>query len=165
MSAGEFVVHQEAEKDGDVQYGSVHEPFGALVGLGAGRPKTDLNKSHRGNERAEEVEHASKAHDRRKQTDSDKRGRVENDLAEGTRALFVDHGQHEDAGAGVIFAIHPGNGVEVRELPEKKDREEQPGSGVKLARRRGPANHWGNCPWDRADEGGPDGALLEWSVR
>ena len=73
MSAGDFVVHHEAEKDGDVEYGSVHEPFGASVGLGAGRPETDLNESGAGDESAEEVEHTGKAHNSGKQADGDER--------------------------------------------------------------------------------------------
>ncbi len=34
--------------------------------------------------------------------------------------------KHREAGASVIFAIHPGNRHEMRDLPEKHDREKGP---------------------------------------
>ena len=123
-SAGELVVHHEAEEDGNVQHGGVHEPLGAGVGLGAGSPEANLDKAGAGDESAKEIEDSGKAHDRGEQADGDKRGSIKNDLAEGARAVFVDNGKHEDAGAGVVFTIHPGNGVEVGELPVKEDGEE-----------------------------------------
>ena len=37
------------------------------------------------------------------------------------------------AGSRVVFAIHPGNRHEMRELPEKEDREKQPRASVELS--------------------------------
>src|SRR6516165_194853 len=160
-STREFVVHHEAEKDGDVEDGGVHEPLGASVGLGGGGPQTDLNQSGAGDESAEKVEHAGKTHDRGQQADGNKRGCVENDLTEGARAVCIDEGKHENSGAGVVFAVHPGDGVEVGELPNEENGEEKPSAGVEFTGGGGPADHRGNGAGNRADEGGPDGALFE----
>ena len=86
---------------------------------------------------------------------------VKNNLAEGARAVLVDDGEHEDAGAGVVFAVHPTDGVEVRELPEKENGEEEPRARIEFASGGGPADHRRNRAGNGADEGGPDGALLE----
>ena len=144
-----------------MQYGGAHQPLGAGVGLGAGSPEANLDKAGAGDESAKEIEDSSKAHDRREQADGDKRGSIKNDLAEGAPAVFVDNGKHEDPGAGVVFTIHPGNGVEVGELPDEEDGEEEPGACVEFAGGGGPADHRRDSAGDRADKGGPDGALLE----
>ena len=43
------------------------------------------------------------------------------------------------AGARVIVAIHPGDREEMRQLPEKQDREETPCAGVQCFRARRPS--------------------------
>lgn len=144
-----------------MQDSGVHEPLGAGVGLGAGSPETNLYEAGASDESAEEIKHSGKAHDRREQADSDKRGGIKNDLAKCARAVFVDNRKHENAGAGVVFTIHPRNSVEVRELPDEEDGEEEPGASVEFAGGGRPADHRRDCAGDGANECCPDGALLE----
>ncbi len=110
--------------------GDVHQPLGAGVGFGGGGPEANLDGGGAGDQRAEEIEHAGEAHYGGEQADGYERRGVENNLAEGAGAVLVDYRKHQNAGAGVIFAVHPGDGVEMRELPEKKNGEEQPGAGA-----------------------------------
>ena len=72
-----------------------------------------------------------------------------------------DHGQHEDAGFGVVFAIHPGDGVEVRELPQEQDGVEDSGFPVEEAAGGGVADERGHGARDRSDGGGMGRALFQ----
>ena len=62
-----------------------------------------------------------------------------------TTFAIVD-GQHTDAGAAVILAIHPGNRMEVRDLPQEHYGKEHPGSGTKRSACRCPPDQG----WRRA---------------
>src|SRR6266481_479693 len=160
-SAGELVVHHQAEEDWDMEDGGVHEPLGAGVGFGVGGPEADLDEAGAGDQCAEEIEDAGKAHDGGQQADGNESRGVENDLAEGALAFLVHDGKHEDSGTGVIFAVHPGDGVEVRKLPDEENGEEEPSAGVYFAGGGGPADHRRDGSGNGADEGGPDSAFLE----
>ena len=52
--------------------------------------------------------------------DGNKRRGIENDLAERARAVLVHHWQHKNPRRGRSSRVHPGDGVEMRELPEKR---------------------------------------------
>src|SRR5258708_6895316 len=159
-SAGELVVHHQAQQDWDVEDGSVHEPLGAGVGFGVGGPEAYLDEAGAGDERAEEIEDAGKAHDGGQQADGNESRGIQNDLAEGALAFLVHDGKHEDSGAGVIFAVHPSDGVEMRKLPDEENGEEEPSAGIYSAGGGGPADHRRDGSGDGPAEGGPDRALL-----
>src|SRR6516165_3153218 len=139
----------------------MHEPLGARVRLGVSGPEADLEERGASEEGAEEIEDAGEAHDGREEAYRDKRCGIQNDLAEGSRAVLVHDGKHEDSRAGVVFAVHPGDSVEVRKLPEKQNREEEPCSRIEFSGGGGPADHRRNCAGDGPDEGSPDRALFE----
>ena len=44
--------------------------------------------------------------------------------------------QHLDPTLGIVFAIHPGDGVKVRELPDEQDQEQCKCSSIEAAARR-----------------------------
>ncbi len=79
----------------------------------------------------------------------------------GGPAVGLDDGQHANAGAGVVVAVEPGDGHEVRELPDKENGEEGHGRPLDAAASGGPAQHGTHGAGKCADEGGHGGDALE----
>ena len=71
------------------------------------------------------------------------------------------HGQHRDAGAGVVVLVFDGQGVEVRHLPKEHNRKKRPAQRGDRARHRGPADEHRGRPADAAPECVRRGAPLE----
>ncbi len=71
-----------------------------------------------------EVGQAGRAREHRQDGHADQ-GDGADDHADGGAQAVVTDGQHAKTGAGVVVAVHPANGVDVRVLPDKEDQEEQ----------------------------------------
>src|SRR5437867_8585087 len=80
------------------------------------------------------------AEDSRQQAHRDQHECIDNDLLRGDAAIGFHHRQHQNPGAAVIFAIHPGDGEKMWELPEKQDSEEHPSLDAECPRRSSPTN-------------------------
>ena len=65
----------------------------------------------------------------------------------------------------VVFAIHPGDGHEVRKLPEKQNREQHPAPQRKRAMRRGPADQRRQARRERRRRRSPGGARFQRRVK
>ncbi len=78
---------------------------------------------------------------------------VEDDGEHGGAAIAFHHRQHAHAGALVVLAIQPRDGVEVRELPQKHDGEQHEGFSVEVAANGGPAQHRRHGSRKCAEEG------------
>ena len=100
-----------------------------------------------------EVNRIDDAEERRNPADEQENDAKENALAGAARAGFVVPRDHLKAGPRIIFAIHPGDGEKVRQLPEEKDGEETPRAGIEPPAGRRPADHG----WQRARESRPPG--------
>ncbi len=70
-------------------------------------------------------------------------------------------GGEADAAAGVVFAVHPADGHEVRELPDEEDGEESDAGPLHDAAGGGPADEWREGSGEGADEGIERGDALE----
>ncbi len=66
-----------------------------------------------------------------------------------------------DAGAGVVFAIHPADGHEVWKLPDEEDGEESDAGPLDDAAGGGPADERRESPGEGSDEGVDRGDALE----
>src|SRR5271156_2891224 len=97
----------------------VHKPLGANVGANAVGPVGDQEEKESQDEGAVEIVNSSHAEHRGQEADGNQDRGGGDDQSEGAVTGAVDYGEHEDSGASVIFAVHPGDGHEVRELPEK----------------------------------------------
>ncbi len=73
-------------------------------------------------------------------------------------------GCEADAAAGVVFAVHPADGHEVRELPDEEDGEESDAGPLDQAAGGGPADQRRERSGEGADEGVECGDALEGSV-
>ena len=111
---------------------------------------------------------ASTAYDRagqaqppRSQADGNHEHGVEQRFDHGGPAVGLHDGQHADAGAGVVVAIHPGDGHEVRELPDKENGEQGHGRPLDASAGGGPAEHGAHGAGKGSDEGGQGGDALE----
>ncbi len=60
---------------------------------------------------------------------------------------------HLKASPRIIFAVHPGDGEEVRQLPEEKDGKETPGAGIQPPAGGRPADHRRQRSWNGAHQG------------
>ena len=76
-------------------------------------------------------------------------------------AVRLDDWQHANAGARVVVAVEPGNGHEVRELPDEEDCEESDGRPLDAAAGGGPSEERAHGAGKCADEGGEGGYALE----
>ena len=99
--------------------GRVHEPLGANVAANTVRPVGDQKQKQSQDERAVEIIDSGHAKHGGEHADRNQDRGSGDDQAEGAVARAVNYRKHEDSGAAVIFAVHPGDGHEVRELPEK----------------------------------------------
>src|SRR6185369_7942810 len=63
---------------------------------------------------------------KRAETNRQQPQRVADRLASRARALRIDERQHLEAAPGVIFAIHPRNRQEMRQLPKSQNGEQRP---------------------------------------
>lgn len=99
--------------------GGVHQPLGANVGANAVGPVGDQEKEQAEDERAVEIVYGGHAEHGGQHTDRDQDRGGGDDQAEGAVAAAIYYREHEDSGAPVIFAVHPSDGHEMRELPEK----------------------------------------------
>src|SRR5258708_31717367 len=162
---GGIVVEPESKQKGDVQNGSVHQPLGANVSPRASSPQANLQKSHAEQQRPKKVNDSSKPGNRRQEADTHKRRSRHQNLPERPRALGVDHRKHQNSRARIILAIHPSNRVKMRELPEEKNREQQPSAKIEPASGGHPPNHRRNRPGKRTDKRSPHSALLQRRVR
>ena len=88
---------------------------------------------------------------KRERAEDQQREAVEKRLARSCRSVFITHGEHGKTGAAVVFAVDPTDGHEVRELPEKDDREGDPAAEREGAGRGGPAHEWRHGARNRAD--------------
>ena len=70
-------------------------------------------------------------------------------------------GGEADAAAGVVFAVHPADGHEVRELPDEEDGEESDAGPLDDAAGGGPADERRERSGEGADEGVEGGDALE----
>ena len=70
-------------------------------------------------------------------------------------------GREADAGAGVVFAVHPADGHEVGELPDEEDGEERDAGPLDDAAGGGPADERRQRAGKGADEGVDGGDALE----
>ena len=89
-------------------------------------------------------------------TDRQQRGGPQHGLPRCEHALRIDHGQHRQAGARVVLAIHPGDGEEVRQLPQEHQQKQRPRrrTASRASRRRAaPADERRQRAWNRADHG------------
>ena len=82
-------------------------------------------------------------------------------LVAGAAAVRLEHRQHREAGAPVVVLEQPGDGQEVRHLPQEDDREQHPRLARQRVRRRRPADHRRQRARDRADDGRERRAQLE----
>ena len=88
--------------------------------------------------------------------DGDHEDGVEEGLDDGGAGGVAGVGQgggEADAGGGVLFAVHPADGHEVRELPDEEDGEEGDGGPLDEAAGGGPADEG----WERSGEGADEG--------
>ena len=101
------------------------------------------------------------------EADRDHDGGVEEGLDDGAQrgvaACWAGWGE-ADASAGVVFAIHPADGHEVRELPDEEDGEERDAGPLDDAAGGGPADERRERSGEGADEGVDGGDALERSV-
>src|SRR5487761_488083 len=146
-----FVEHEQAEQQGNVHDGRVHQPLGAKIRPRARSPQANLHQQNANHQSTEKVPKPRESRNRRKQADGQKRGRREDNLAEGRGAVPIRHGKHADSRAGIVLTIHPGDGVKMRELPQKQNREEQPSASVQRAPGRGPSDEQWYRSRNRAD--------------
>ncbi len=65
---------------------------------------------------------------------------------------FIDHRQHLDAGGFVVFAVHPRDGLEMRELPEENNQEQKDCFNFQFAADGRPAQQWRHGAGKRAHE-------------
>ena len=70
-------------------------------------------------------------------------------------------GGDADAAAGVVLAVQPADGHEVRELPDEEDGEESDAGPLDDAADGGPADEWRERSGEGADEGVERGEALE----
>src|ERR1035438_2167047 len=110
------------------------------------------------------IDAAGHPEDAGEQADRNERHAEQHDLARGGAAIGLDDREHEDASAGVVLFVHPGDGVKVGELPEEEDSEEHPGFAGYDAGGGGETDHGRHGAGDGADGGGPPGALFQGSV-
>ena len=101
------------------------------------------------------------------EADRDHDGGVEESLDDGAQRSVLRVGQvgrEADAAAGVVFAVHPADGHEVRELPDEEDGEESDAGPLDDAAGGGPADQRRERSGEGADEGVDGGDALERSV-
>src|SRR6185437_7881301 len=82
----------------------------------------------------------------------------------GGPAVGLHDGEHADAGFGVVVAVEPRDGHEVRELPDEEDGEEGDSLPFDDAAGSGPAEERGQGSGEGSDEGGQRGDALERGV-
>ncbi len=63
-----------------------------------------------------------------------RRGRIDEGQSPRQTALDIHRRQHSEAAAGVVVAVEPGEGEEVRNLPHEENTAENPSAGVELSR-------------------------------
>jgi hypothetical protein len=95
------------------------------------------------------------------QTDGDHGDGVEDGFDNGGQAIGLDHGKHADSGTRVVIAVHPGDGHEVRELPDEEDCEEGYGGPLDAAACGSPAEERTHGAWESTDERRKSGDALE----
>ena len=75
-----------------------------------------------------------------------------NGLAGAADASFVVARQHPKSGPLVIVAVHPGDGEEMRHLPDENDREKSPGAEIERIASGRPADQRRERARNRADQ-------------
>jgi hypothetical protein len=89
------------------------------------------------------------------QTDGNHDDGVDQRFDHGGETVGLDDGQHLDAGAGVVVTVEPGDGHEVRELPDEEDGEEGDAGPLDLPACGGPAEERAGCAGEGSRERWP----------
>src|SRR5208282_1824329 len=157
----DFIEHEQTHEQRNVDDCGVQQPHGAAIGLLARGPQAHLQERQAQQQGPEQITHTGQPGDRGKQTDGNQDGRVAHNVAERGAPGGIHDREHANAGAGVILAVDPGNGEEMGELPEEKNREENPRGTADGVAGRSPADERGDSARERAHKGAPGRAGLE----
>src|SRR5439155_26066060 len=116
-------------------------------------------KEHPANEKADtgeyrpcQVERSGESCGSRQQGDRNQRENIGACLPARASPASIDNGKHREPCARIVLAIHPANGIEMRQLPEKNDHEKHHPSERNLSGSRNPAKDRGQGSGNRSHQ-------------
>src|SRR5438309_8071085 len=101
---------------------------------------------------------------RRRSCDQSKEHAKKNGLTGTANSSFIVAREHAKSGLRVIATTEPGDGEEVRDLPDEDDREQSPGSEIERVASSRPPDQRRKRAWNRADQRVGRGDALERGV-
>ncbi len=156
---------QQSVEQGQVNHGREKDLPRTLSRTVERHPQPGIQEYQAECERTEKINGSRHSQKARSQARRNQQQPAEHDLARGRLPVGLDHRQHNDPGALVVFAIHPGNGKEVRKLPQEKDSEECPGFGSESSGRGRIPDQRRHRAGERADRGCVRRTLFQWRVQ